>query len=118
MIRALITGNLQADPQARMGKNGQYATVRVSVPQHDAGRIFCSAIAFDSEAVARLLQLKAGAAVSLAGTLTVTSYEGKDGTTKPGLDMIADEVASTTPRPRKAKRQQQPADGSIDWLGE
>ena len=104
MIRALITGELYADPQSRTSKNGNaFALARVTVPQGDEGRIFCRVIAFDDAAVVRMLQLKAGVAVSLAGTLKVGTWQAKDGTTRPSLDLQADEVASTTPRPRKAK---------------
>ncbi len=84
-------------------------------------------IAFDEAAVARLLQLKAGASVSLAGTLKVGTWQAKDGTTRPQLDLTADEVASTTPRPRKPKAQaggasagdpfgDLPGAGDVDWL--
>ena len=85
-------------------------------------------IAFEESAVARLLQLKAGAAVSLAGTLKVSTWQAKDGTTRPALDLVADEVASTTPRPRKPKAQagcapagdpfgDLPGAGDVDWMG-
>jgi single-stranded DNA-binding protein len=78
--------------------------------------------------VARLLQLKAGAAVSLAGALKVGTWQAKDGTTRPQLDLVADEVASTTPRPRKPKAQagsapagdpfcDLPGAGDVDWMG-
>lgn len=137
MIRALIAGELVADPQQRTSKAGNaYALARVSVPQGDAGRLFCSVIAFEDAAVARLLQLRAGAAVSLAGTLKIATYQAKDGTVRPSLDLVADEVASTTPRPRKPKespphdhgaqspRAGQPdpfgdlsGAGDVDWMG-
>jgi single-stranded DNA-binding protein len=129
MIRALITGELVANPQERTGKTGKaFALARVSVPQGDEGRIFCSVIAFQGEAVARLLQLKAGASVSLAGALKVSTWQAKDGTTRPQLDLVADEAASTTPRPRKPKAQaggasagdpfgDLPGAGDVDWMG-
>ncbi len=129
MIRALISGELVATPQERIGKTGKpFALARVSVPQGEDGRVFCSVIAFHDDAVARLLQLKAGAAVSLAGTLKVSTWQAKDGTTRPALDLVADEVASTTPRPRKPKAQADgapagdpfgdlPGAGDVDWLG-
>ena len=134
MIRALIAGELAADPQQRTSKTGNpYVLARVSVPQGDEGRIFCSVIAFQSDAVARLLQLKAGASVAVAGTLKVSTYQAKDGNTRPSLDMQPDEVASTTPRPRKPKAAQDrgqtggagaydpfadmPGAGDVDWLG-
>ena len=129
MIRALLTCELVANPQERTGKTGKpFALARVSVPQGEDGRVFCSVIAFEEAAVARLLQLKAGAAVSLAGTLKVGTWQAKDGTTRPALDLVADEVASTTPRPRKPKAQpggapgadpfgDMPGAGDVDWLG-
>lgn len=56
MIRALITGDLFADPQERSGKNGRpFAIARVSVPMGDEGRVSCSLIVFEPEAVKRLL---------------------------------------------------------------
>ena len=129
MIRALISGELAANPQERTGKTGKpFALARVSVPQGEDGRVFCSVIAFEEAAVARLLQLKAGAAVSLAGALKVGTWQAKDGTARPSLDLVADEVASTTPRPRKPKAQaggasagdpfgELPGAGDVDWMG-
>ena len=102
MIRALIAGSLFADPQQRTSKTGKpFAIARLSVPQGEEGRIFCSVIAFDDSAVKRILQLKAGASVAVAGVLKVGTWTAKDGTAKPSLDMVADEIAATTPRPKK-----------------
>lgn len=128
MIRALISGELVATPQERSGKTGKpFALARVSVPQGEDGRVFCSVIAFHDDAVARLLQLKAGVAVSLAGALKVSTWQAKDGTARPALDLVADEVASTAPGPRKPKAQagseagdpfgDLPSAGDVDWLG-
>ncbi|MBN9696506.1 MAG: single-stranded DNA-binding protein [Zoogloea sp.] len=128
MIRALISGDLVANPIERTSKNGHpYALARLSVPQGDEGRVFCSVIAFQDEAVARLLQLKAGASVSLAGALKVSTWQAKDGTTRPSLDLQADEVASTTPRPRKRTAGTEsptagdafddlPGSGDLNWM--
>lgn len=127
MIRALVVGELRADPQQRMGKNGKpYALARLSVPMGDQGRVSCSLIVFEAEAVTRLLQLRAGASVAAAGTLKVGVYEGNDVATRASLDMVADEIASTTPRPKKprpapAHRAHQgggdPFDDDVDWMG-
>lgn len=130
MIRALVVGELRADPQQRMGKNGKpYALARLSVPMGDQGRVSCSLIVFEAEAVTRLLQLRAGASVAAAGTLKVGVYEGNDGATRASLDMVADEIASTTPRPKKprpapAHRAHQggaaagdPFADDVDWMG-
>ena len=109
MTRALVCGELRADPQQRTSKAGTpYALARLSVPMGDEGRVSCSVIAFQADAVTRLLQLRAGASVAVAGSLKVGTYAGSDGTPRPSLDMVADEVASTTPRPRKPKAAQDP----------
>jgi len=127
MIRALVTGRLLTDPQPRTGSSGRpFVVARLSVKQDD-GWVSCSIIAFDA-AAARLLDLKAGAAASVAGALKVGTWQAKDGTTRPALDLVADEVASTTPRPRKRKEKpasqtggdpfgDMPGAGDVDWLG-
>ena len=56
------------------------------------------------------------------------AWLAKDGTARPSLDLVADEVASTTPRPRKRKETPAsqpggdpfgdlPGAGDVDWLG-
>lgn len=124
MIRALVTGELRADPQQRTGKNGKpFALARLSVPMGDEGRVSCSLIAFETEAVARLMQLRAGASVAAAGTLKVGTFTGTDGTARPSLDMVGDEIAATTPRPKKLKAHQahqgggDPFADDVDWMG-
>lgn len=130
MIRALIVGELRADPQQRTGKNGKpFALARLSVPTGDQGRVSCSLIVFEAEAVARLLQLRAGASVAAGGALKIGIFTGTDGTARPSLDMVADEITSTTPRPKKPKptpahREHQggaaasdPFADDVDWMG-
>ncbi|MBX3678545.1 MAG: single-stranded DNA-binding protein [Rhodocyclaceae bacterium] len=135
MIRALIAGELRADPQQRTAKNGNpYALTRLSVPMGDEGWVHRSVIVFEAAAATRLLQLKAGASVAVAGRLKVGIFTGSDGTPRPSLDIVADEVAATTPRPRKQKAAQQdcgmtggavkedpvgdmPGAGGLDWMG-
>lgn len=117
MIRALISGVLHNTPERRTARNGNdYALCRLSVPQQDGERIFCSCIVFDRDAVERLLQLKAGANVAIAGMLKVTTWKAKDGTHRPALDLVGDEVASTTPRPKKPKERAAKPLPAEDWL--
>ncbi len=103
MIRALVTGRLLADPQPRAASSGRpFALARLSVKQDD-GWVSCSTIAFDA-AAARLLELKAGATVSAAGSLAAKVWIADDGTARPTLDLVADEVASAVPRSRRGRR--------------
>lgn len=130
MIRALIVGELRTDPQQRTTKNGNaFALARLSVSMGDQGRVSCSLIVFEAEAVTRLLQLRAGASVAAAGTLKVGTFDGTDGTVRASLDMVADEITATTPRPKKPKsapahRAHQggvaasdPFMDDVDWMG-
>lgn len=115
MIRALVSGTLQSDPVERTAKNGNpFAVARISVPQQDGDRLLCSLICFDERAVERLMQMKAGSSVSVGGTVKVGTWTTKDGTTRASLDMVGDEIAGTTPRPRKPARER--ADADADWL--
>lgn len=123
MIRALVTGTLSADPVQRTARNGNsFALARLSVPMGDAGRIHCSLIAFEERAVKRLLELREGASVSAAGTLKVSIWtpDKEDSTSRPQLDLQADEIAATTPRPKTKRTRNTRAadrDSDVDWLG-
>ncbi|MBL8475516.1 MAG: single-stranded DNA-binding protein [Methyloversatilis sp.] len=123
MIRALITGTLFNEPQQRTSKAGtQYVTARISVTTED-GRLFASLVAFNEDAVVRLMQLRVGASLAVSGVLKVGVYTANNGHAYPNLDIVADEVAATTPRPKKpksARRAGAAHDGSLpdgsDWL--
>ena len=94
MLNVLITGKLVKDPRSGIGKNGSdWTSVSVRVPvQPDsegaADSIFCSVIAFGDEA-AKLARLSSGDAVSVAGTAKLSTWTGKDGITKPTMDVQA-----------------------------
>ena len=104
MISALIVGELHTNPKLRTARNGNaFAIACVSVPMGDEGRILCSVICFDSHAGERLLQLKPGALVAMMGMLKVGTWTANNRTVKPSLNMVAYEVAATTPRPKKPK---------------
>ena len=94
MLNVLITGKLVKDPRSGIGKNGSdWTSVSVRVPvQPDsegaADSIFCSVIAFGDEA-AKLARLSSGDAVSVSGTAKLSTWTGKDGVTKPTMDVQA-----------------------------
>jgi single-stranded DNA-binding protein len=121
MIRALITGTLSADPQERTTKNGNsFAFGRMQVVQQDGVRLTCTVVAFDDAVVQRMLQLKTGAGVSMAGSLKATIWQDREGHHRPALDLVADEISSTSPKPRKREsRRQREDEPQFDegWLG-
>ena len=90
MIDALLTGKLAADPKPGTSRNGNpYATARLWVPTGGEDRLSVSVIAFEAAAVAGLLALSAGDAVTLAGELTPKVWTDKEGEARPAADMKA-----------------------------
>jgi len=98
MIRALVLGKLTNNPNERISSAGKpFAQVWLSVSMGAAGFFDCSVICFDRTAIARLMALKKGADVSMAGHLKMGSWWANGGDVKPNFDLIADEISSTTP---------------------
>ena len=108
MIRALVSGTLHADPQARTSQNGNaFAICKVKADDKAGAWVWVSAIAFN-EAAERLLQLKAGDSVSLSGRAELSTWTDKDGTAHPGLSLVADEVAALRAKPKPKAEGQRP----------
>ena len=100
MIRALLTGVLYAEPQARTSQAGKkYATAKVRADAKEGAAVWCSIIAFGEHAD-RLMMLKANAAVAVSGKLEVNAYANKQGEPAAGLSIVVDELATLKARPR------------------
>ena len=123
MIRCLITGKLHDTPQSRTSANSNtYAIAKVKADDKGGAGVWVSVIAFGEEAE-RLLTLKAGDAVSIAGRAELSVWEDRDGNHHPGLSLVADEIATLRgkPKPRspKPKQQQSEAAGAgFDDMGD
>jgi single-stranded DNA-binding protein len=105
MIEGLVSGRLHKKPEQRIsqsnGKTFVICSIRTSL-SGDEG-IFVSVIAFDEDLKRALLALDGGEAISLAGSLKPTIFEGKDGTFKASMSMTANAVL--TPYHSKKKRE-------------
>ena len=99
-IYVMAVGPLVADPQARQGTKGPFATVAIRTSGDDA--IIVSAIAFN-EYAERLLEFVKGDAIAISGRAKLSSWTGRDGTEKHGISVIVEQVASAKPKPRAAK---------------
>lgn len=111
MIDALIAGKLYGQPRQVMSKAGKpFATAKVKAAAGDGEAVFVNVIAFDAEAVSRLLALTDGEAVALAGTLTPKVYQDKSGNHRPALDLVAQQVLSAYQVSRKGKAACDPID--------
>jgi single-stranded DNA-binding protein len=101
MIDCLIGGTLHAKPQARTGRNGQFATCTVRTPTRKDEVVFANVIAFSASAVAALLALNAGDSVAMCGEASIKTYTAKDGTVRAGIDLVVHVVLSVYAIQRK-----------------
>ena len=115
MIRALITGTLYGDPQARTSQAGKsFATAKIRADGKDGAVLWVSLVAF-GEVADRLLTLPANAALALSGKLEVSAYTDKQGNPAASLSVVCDELATLKARPRpKAAPAQQPVMAGFD----
>lgn len=105
MIRALVSGTLHGDPQARESTNGNpFTTAKLRADGKDGISTWCSLIAFGSEGE-RLATLKAGVALSVAGRAEVTAWLNREGEPKAGLSLVVDELATLKGKPRQPQEQ-------------
>lgn len=118
MLNVLITGRLTKDPRTGTGKNGSSwtsATVRIPMQPDAEGAndcVFASCIAFGDEA-GKLALLGAGDAVSVTGTARLSTWTGKDGVTKPTLDVQATAILTVYQlRKRRGDTDRAPAEKS------
>ena len=91
-VYALATGSLIGDPIRRSGQRGDFATATLKVHSEGGEYILVSVIAFDAAEL--LLSHRQGDAIAVAGRGGVRTWVGKDGETKAGLSLVADQVAS------------------------
>ncbi len=100
MIRALITGTLYGDPQARTSQAGKsFTTAKVKADGKDGAVLWVSIVAF-GDLADRLLTMRANAALALSGKLEVSAYIAKNGEPAAGLSVVCDELATLKAKPR------------------
>jgi hypothetical protein len=79
MIRALISGNLYGDPQARTSQAGkQFVTAKVRADGKDGASVWCSIIAFGEQADRQLTAHRQGGAECQGGQTGSRHQHGHD----------------------------------------
>ena len=113
--RALITGTLYGDPQARTSQAGKpFTTAKVRADGKDGKPLWISVVAF-GDLAERLLTMKADNALALSGKLEVSAYTAKDGQPAAGLSVVCDQLATLKAKPKpKAAQAQQPVIAGFD----
>ncbi|TAN26038.1 MAG: single-stranded DNA-binding protein [Castellaniella sp.] len=95
MIDTIIQGKLYGAPKTGTGRNGNtYTTAKLRVATAGGDTLMVSVIVFDEAAQHVLQALADGDAVAMTGTLTPKVFQAKDGTWRPGLDLVAQAVMS------------------------
>jgi single-stranded DNA-binding protein len=105
MLRVIAHGELIVDPKRRTAANGNaYAVAAARITCEDGEALIASLICFESHAVAALLALGKGAAVSVAGRAKLSTWEG-DNAQRHGLSVVVDKVLTVhaAGKARKAK---------------
>lgn len=114
MIDALVAGKLWKTPEERRSNAGKtFVIANVRAADGEGESLFVNVVAFSDSAKAALLALEDGDSVSLAGTLKIGTYEGRDGSVKPSVSMVASKVLTAyhVARKRKAVADAPAADG-------
>lgn len=106
MLAVLCSGSLIRDPQQRQGANGPaYVTALMRCPAEDSDPLLISLIAFSDTAVAALLALGQGDALSVAGRAKLREWQqGEE--TKHGVSVTADQVLTVYAAGKKRKAAQ------------
>ncbi|MFZ1828292.1 MAG: single-stranded DNA-binding protein [Candidatus Competibacteraceae bacterium] len=113
MIRALVTGTLHNDPQARTSQAGKpFTTGKIKADATENGIVWVSVIAFQEQAE-RLASLRSGQAVSITGRAKLTAWLDKKGEAQAGLDIVVDDLATLRPR---SKPKPEPVQTGFDDL--
>lgn len=104
MIDALVAGKLWKTPEERRSSSGKtFVTANVRAADGEGESLFVNVVAFSDSAKAALLALEDGDSVSLAGTLKIGTYEARDGSVKPNVSMVAQQVLTAYHVARKRK---------------
>jgi hypothetical protein len=105
VIDVLVAGRLFAKPVQRTARtgSGQFVTAKVVAATSD-GTLLVSLLAFDPELQAQLLDLDAGASLSITGPMKAHTYTDRDGAAQVSLEVI---VQTINPL-RHIKRKREP----------
>ena len=99
--RALITGTLYGDPQARTAQSGKtFTTAKIRADGGKDGAVLWVSIVAFNDLANRLASMHANTAIAVSGKLEVSAYTAKDGQPAAGLSVVCDELAALKARPR------------------
>jgi single-stranded DNA-binding protein len=98
-LHILASRALVGDPQHREGVKGAFTTATI----HTGGDEFVSIIAFGLDGE-RLAEHSKGSPLSVVGRATLSSWIGRDGIEKHGLNVVVEQLASLKPKAQRRAR--------------
>lgn len=104
MLSLLCTGTLLRNPERRTSAKGNaYATALLRVPTEGEDSLLVSLIAFDADAVAKLLALSKGDTLAVTGRAKLTEWT-RDGEQRHGLSVTVERVLTAYEVEKKRAR--------------
>jgi len=105
MLSVLLEGVLSAAPVSRTSSKGTtFATANLRAAGEDGQTCWCSLIAFNADAVAALLALRAGDAAAIAGSAALSHWETGSGEHRVGLRVTVQRLLSVFDAGQRRKR--------------
>lgn len=101
-IDVLIQGRLRGVVTLKAASNGNtYATFKLASADKKGESVLCSCIAFSATAVETLQRLNDGDSIAVSGEAAISSWQGRDGSARHGLDVTVHAVMTAYHAARK-----------------
>lgn len=110
-IDVLIQGRLRGSVTTKTAKNGNaFATFKLAAADKAGESLLCSCIAFSATAVETVQRLNDGDSIAVSGEAAVSSWQGRDGSARHGLDVTVHAALTAYHVARKRADKPKPQD--------
>lgn len=119
MIDVLIQGRLRGAVTVKTASNGNaYATFKLASADKKGESLLCSCIAFSATAVETVQRLNDGDSIAVSGEAEISSWQGRDGSARHGLDVTVHAALTAYHAGRKRADKPKPAQHQGDDFGD
>jgi len=120
MIDVLIQGRLRGAAAVKTTKTGNpFATFKLAASDKTGESVLCSCIAFSATVVETVQRLGDGDSIAVSGEAAISSWQGRDGSARHGLDVTVHAVLTAYHAGRKrADKPKHQDDGFGDYQGD
>jgi len=101
-IDTLLTGHLRGKPVFKTAVTGApYGIFKLAAADKNGEGVLCSCIAFNNTVLTALERLDDGDSVCVSGEASISTWQGRDGQTQAGLDVMVHLIQSAYHAGRK-----------------